>query len=508
MADLTFLDGGGEMGAYLRAHDWGATSLGPPENWPQGLRTAVRLLLNTGHPMYIFWGPDGACLYNDAYSLSIGPERHPGSIGRPAREIWDEIWHIIGPQIAQVMAGKGATWHENQLVPITRRGRREEVYWTYSYGPIDDGGAPNGVGGVLVVCTETTAQVLNEQRLETELERQRSLLQQMPGFVAVLNGPDHVFSYVNEAASRLGGARRFLGRTLREAFPDLEGQGFFELLDRVYVSGERFAAGPIPANLEGETAQRFIDLLCEPIRNAAGTVTGVFVGGYDVTEHERTRSRQRLLIEELNHRVKNTLATVQSIVAQTFRARALPARAREDVEERLMALARAHDLLTQENWEGADIADVVAQAVTPFASSGAGGFDISGPSLRLTPHRALAIAMALQELTTNAVKYGALSHPEGRVCIRWSLHPSADEPDETVRVLRLNWIETGGPPVVPPTRRGFGLRLLQQGLSHELDGRATVTFGPAGLECEIVSHLTTIGSGSPPAALIPNPDPV
>ena len=126
--DLSFLSGGGELGALMRAHDWSG-SLGPPTLWSQALCTAVRLILNTGHPMYVFWGPALACLYNDAYRQSIGPERHPGSLGRPAQEVWSEIWDIIGPQIEQVMSGGGATWHVDQLVPITRHGRREDVYW-------------------------------------------------------------------------------------------------------------------------------------------------------------------------------------------------------------------------------------------------------------------------------------------------------------------------------------------------------------------------------------------
>ena len=165
-ASLAFLNGGGEMGALIRTHDWSSSPLGPPENWPQPLRTAMRLLLNTGHPMYIWWGPDLLCFYNDAYRRSIGPERHPCSLGRPAREVWAEIWEIIGPQIEQVMTGGGATWQEDALVPITRNGRLEEVYWTYSYGPIDDEDAPNGIGGVLVVCTETTEQVLSRRRAD------------------------------------------------------------------------------------------------------------------------------------------------------------------------------------------------------------------------------------------------------------------------------------------------------------------------------------------------------
>ena len=110
---LNFLTGGGEMGALIRAHDWADTSLGTPENWPLPLRIAVQLMLNSNHPMYIFWGDEHLCFYNDAYSQSIGPERHPSSLGRPAKKVWFEIWHIIGPQIEQVKAGRGATWNEN-----------------------------------------------------------------------------------------------------------------------------------------------------------------------------------------------------------------------------------------------------------------------------------------------------------------------------------------------------------------------------------------------------------
>ena len=171
-----FLQGGGERGALRRAHDWSRSSLGAPADWPQSLRTVVRLMLNTGHPMYIWWGPELACLYNDAYRESIGPERHPESLGRPAREVWAEIWPIIGPQIEHVMSGRGATWHVDQLVPITRHGRLDDVYWTYSYSPIDDDASPGGIGGVLVVCTETTKQVQVAQQLTLERDRLAQLI--------------------------------------------------------------------------------------------------------------------------------------------------------------------------------------------------------------------------------------------------------------------------------------------------------------------------------------------
>jgi PAS domain S-box-containing protein len=166
-----FLAGGGEMGALTRARDWSKTPIGAPDTWPQSLRTAVRILLNTNHPMFIWWGPELIQFYNDAYRQTMGPERHPGALGQRGRDCWAEIWPIIGPQIEQVMSGGGATWHENQLIPVTRHGRLEQVWWTYGYSPIDEA---DGVGGVLVVCRDVTKEYLAAEALrerEAELAR-------------------------------------------------------------------------------------------------------------------------------------------------------------------------------------------------------------------------------------------------------------------------------------------------------------------------------------------------
>jgi signal transduction histidine kinase len=321
----SFLAGGGEMGAFIREHNWSATSLGPYDNWSQSLRTVVRLLLNTHHPMYIFWGSEGLCLYNDGYRQSIGPERHPGSLGLPARTVWDEIWPIIGPQIEQVMRGRGATWHENQLVPITRGGNREDVYWTYSYSPIDDESAPGGIGGVLVVCTETTAQVLSERRMAAESRRQQLLLKQMPGYVGVLSGPNHVFDYVNDAYVAISGPRNFIGRSVRDVFPELQGQGFYELLDGVYASGEPFVARAMPIQLAGEDAQRFIDVLYEPIRGDDGVITGIFVGGYDVTEQVRAQTALKRANATLEERVASTVRERENMQAALVQSQKMEA---------------------------------------------------------------------------------------------------------------------------------------------------------------------------------------
>ena len=286
-----FLAGGGEMGALIRDHDWAASPIGEPGAWPQTLKTSVRLLLSTGHPMFIWWGPELIQFYNDAYRRSLGPERHPSALGQRGRECWAEIWDIVGPQIEQVMEGRGYTWHENQLVPITRHGQREDVYWTYSYGPIDHPSSPHRVGGVLVVCTETTEQVSAEQRLKEAEARWRALFEQTPGFVAILSGPGHVFEFANARYVDLVGGRELIGKRVREALPEIAAQGFLALLDEVYRTGEPHSGTAAPvllAHRPSDTEEkRYLDFIYQPVHDATGAVTGVFVSGYDVTERVR-----------------------------------------------------------------------------------------------------------------------------------------------------------------------------------------------------------------------------
>ncbi len=393
------------MGALIRAHDWSASSLGPPAAWPQPLRTAVRLLLNTRHPMYIFWGADGACLYNDAYRQCVGPEHHPRSLGRPAREVWAEIWDIIGPQFDHVMAGQGATWHEDQLVPITRNGVREDVYWTYSYGPIDDEMAPNGVGGVLVVCTETTKNVLAKQRLAAETARQRRLFEQAPGFIVILHGPEHRFEFANESYCRLLGRRDLLGRTVREALPDLEGQGFFELLDQVYATGERFVAYQRVIRLrntpDAKAEERFLDFIYEPMRDEAGCVTGIFVEGHDVTERRRAEDALQDLNGQLERRVE------------------------ERTRERDRLWRNSQDLLAVIDVQGRfhAVSPIVTKILgwAPDELVGSSVFELVHPEHRLSTETALAHA-ARNELAAHENRY---RHKDGGY--RWISWVAAQE---------------------------------------------------------------------------------
>ncbi|MCF8503757.1 MAG: PAS domain-containing protein [Caulobacter sp.] len=479
-----FLRGGGEMGDIIRAHDWAASPLGPPRTWPAALKMAVRLVLSTGHPMFLWWGPDLIQFYNDAYRRSIGPERHPAAIGQRGRDCWEEIWPIIGPQIEQVMAGGEPTWNENALVPITRNGRLEDVYWTYSYGPVHDEGAPNGVGGVLVVCTETTETVLAEQKRADLVKRWRRLFDQAPSFMCITGGPDHVFEFVNDAHVALFASQDWIDRPIREAFSDVADQGFHDVFDRVYATGERVVleAAPVrfrPARGARETV-RYLDYVCAPITGDDGEVIGIFCQGVDITARREAEHHLRLMINELNHRVKNSLATVQAIAAQTLHGDGVPARVREALTERLIALARAHDVLTDEKWAGASLREIAGQAAAPHLSSDhQDRFVIEGPAVNLPPRSAIAVALALHELATNAAKYGALSVLEGRVRIKWtaSLEAGGD-----VR-LHMTWRESGGPPVNAPATRGFGSRLIERGLAAELRGRVRIDYPATGVVC-------------------------
>ncbi len=310
-----FLAGESEMARFIRAHDWAATALGPPHAWPQTLRTIIRLMLNTAAPIFVFWGPQHLCFYNDAFAPSIGRNRHPSALGQPACEVWAEMWDIIGPQVAYVMAGRGATWHENQLVPILRDGRLEDAYWTYGHSPIDDDNAPNGVAGVLVIVTETTAQVLAERRqaaradaATAERARLAKFFEEAPSFMALLEGPNHRIMFANQAAYRFVGRRDLLGRPVAEALPGAIAQGFLALLDEVYRTGKPFTATGARYVAEPDSGagaeEKYADFIYQPIFGEDGKISGIFVDGADATarsvaeaELRRTADLLRVIIE-------------------------------------------------------------------------------------------------------------------------------------------------------------------------------------------------------------------
>jgi PAS domain S-box-containing protein len=219
--------------------------------------------------------------------------------------------------------------------------------------------------------------------------------------------------------------------------------------------------------------------------SAEGECVRVLGTAIDISVRKAAEQHLRLMINELNHRVKNSLATVQAIAAQTLRRGAVPDEVRDALAARLVALAEAHDVLTDEKWSGAELADLAAQAAAPYVSlRGVSPIYIDGPSVFLPPKTAIAMALAFHELATNAAKYGALSAADGHVLIAWTVESSPGG-----QALRLTWRESGGPPVRPPQRTGFGTRLIQRGLASELRGQVVMDYQPGGLVCTMEALL-------------------
>jgi PAS domain S-box-containing protein len=222
-------------------------------------------------------------------------------------------------------------------------------------------------------------------------------------------------------------------------------------------------------------AYRWMLASARPRIGGDGQFLGYIGMAMDLTDIKAAELRQRLLINELNHRVKNTLSSVQSIARQTLRADETPAHVRERLVDRLLAMSAAHDILTRESWEGAAIDDIIRQGMRPFTDDrDQERIEIRGPGLRVGPSAALALALAIHELGTNAVKYGALSTPAGKITIAWE---PADGAQGVVR-----WKETDGPAVQAPSRKGFGSRLLDGGLAADLGGKPRLVFAPTGVE--------------------------
>jgi PAS domain S-box-containing protein len=444
--------GAGEMADLTRAFDWSQTSVGPIDQWPEALLITINTMLATRHPMFLWWGKDLVQFYNDAYRPSLGGDKHPRALGQNGPECWPEIWPIIWPQIEAVITRGEATWHEDQLVPIIRDGKLEDVYWTYGYSPVRD--STGAICGVLVVSTETTDRFLAEQRqiasqkqyralfelasdaivvaniegriteanqtacklldytrdellklnyadiiapselprlwsardtllnggfsveewhlvtrngrfLATEvsaailpdgrwqafvrditdrkrLEQERSLLikqlqqqrerladlfQQAPAFFAVLRGPEYVFEMINPLYQELIGQRPVIGKSIREAVPEAEGQGFIALLDEVYRSGKPFVGRRTPVHLARIPSQpleeRFLDFVYQPRREPDGTISGIIALGVDVTESKRAElalmQTEKLaavgrLASSIAHEINNPLEAVTNLL--------------------------------------------------------------------------------------------------------------------------------------------------------------------------------------------------
>ena len=327
-----------------------------------------------------------------------------------------------------------------------------------------------------------------EKRNQEEFERLHSLFVQAPTFMAMRSGADHRFVMVNPEYRRLVGGRDVVGMTVREALPEVGAQGFLSLLDHVSATGEAVTRTSERVLLRWSDSapmeERFVDFVYQPISGQKGAVEHIFVQGSDVTERVRAERHRQLLINELNHRLKNTLSSVQSIVRQTLRTTASNDDAAKMISSRILALSRAHNVLTAESWEKADLGTGIGSVLTPFQDSDRNAVSMEGPALQIDPHAAMSIALAVHELAANATRYGALSAAQGRVSVRWSL--------EAGDAFTLSWSKRGGPPVHPAPEHGFGSRLLERILPRELQGSAVIDFQPDGIIFTLTSTHTAM----------------
>jgi PAS domain S-box-containing protein len=371
-------------------------------------------------------------------------------------------------EIGRLRAGVG--------VPLFKGGRFVAVFYVHQSRPRqwrDEEVAL--VGEVAERTWAAVARARAERALRESEWRYRALFDALDEGFCLLErvdtAPDQPSDYrylvTNPAFATHTGINGVVGRTMRDVFPDASAF-WYDTFDSVIGSGEafRFEHGLV-------TRGRVFDVYA--CRLDDGSHRRVAVLFHDITERKRHEQHQRLLLHELNHRVKNTLVTVQSMAMQSFRAGVDPELARIQFDGRLMALSRAHDILTRESWGRAPLAEIVREAIAPYRDQHHDRLRAEGPPVWLPPRHSLAFAMVLHELGTNAVKYGALSNQDGRIDIQWQANGK----------LRLQWIESGGPPVEPPTGRGFGSRLIERGLRHEIGGRVTLDFAREGVVCTI-----------------------
>jgi PAS domain S-box-containing protein len=277
-----FLAGGGASAQLIANFDWAATSLGPISAWPQSLKTTVGLILRSHVPIVTLWGVDGIMIYNDAYSV-FAAARHPSLLGSKVREGWPEVADFNDNVMKVGLSGRTLAYADQEMT-LYRNNRPEQVWMNLDYSPIlNENGDPCAV---MAIVTETTKKVLAERWLLGERERLQLMFQQAPGFMGMLRGPDHVFEFVNPAFQRLIGNRDVLGSPLREALPEVEGQGFLDLLDQAYTSGVATGgnAQPVVFGADGASEQRYLDFIYQPVRDLDNTVIGIFVQGSDVTE--------------------------------------------------------------------------------------------------------------------------------------------------------------------------------------------------------------------------------
>lgn len=462
--------GKGEVAGLIRDCSWDSSPLGAPQGWTPSLRTTVELMLGAEAEIVLFCGPEFVALYNDAYAPTIG-DKHPRALGRPARENWAELWGDLEPLLSGVLTtGETFSARDRPFYIERSGGVGETVYFDVSYSAVraQDG----AVEAVLCIVSETTAKVLAAARVRESEQRFRALVnassdviyrmsadwQEMHeldgrGFLSSAEGPAVRWREAYLFAEDQPGIQAAIERAIEE-------RGVFELEHRV-----RRADGSA-----GWTLSRAIPILGED-----GAILEWFGMAADITDKRASDQHIRLLMREVNHRVKNQYAVILSMMRETAKRANDPRLFENQIRERIMALSRSHDLLVANEWRGAGMSDLVREHLKPFAHEER--VELSGPDVTLRLNAVQNIGMALHELATNATKYGALSADGGTIRVSWRVPTEAEERYD----FELVWEERTAPSPTPPEaepRLGFGSIVLQRVVPTSLSGSAALERQP------------------------------
>lgn len=485
--DDDFTLGGGEASTLIRALDWSKTSLGQISEWPHTLKTTVGLILRSPVPMVLLWGRDGVMIYNDAYSF-FAEGRHPQLFGSKVREGWPEVADFNDKVMKVGLSGHPLSYRDEELT-LHRKGCPERVWMNLDYSPVlDERGRP---AGVLAIVVETTGRVLAEQALAKAEERLNQALN-AGGMVGTFDWHVQTDSFYSD--SRLAEmfsvdpAKGETGTPIAEYLSAIHHEDvdrIAEALKDSLTTGKKYIqeyrllqkSGPI----------RWVETRGECLCGKDGQPSR-FVGVVvDITDQKEVQERQRLLTRESNHRVKNLFAVFHGMINLSARSARTPEELAKTLRGRLNALMLAKDLIrpgimgTEHESERTTVDAVVRTVLRPYDDDNCERIVLSGPEVPVGAQAVTSLALALHEATTNAAKYGALSKPDGAICVRWETQGSD---------FHLEWQELGGPAISePPQAGGFGSILTKRSITDQLGGKIQYDWQLSGLKMTVCVPL-------------------
>ena len=453
---------------------------------------------------------------NDAYLSAVGRGRSEEIVGRYLFDAFPSPTESASYNLLRRSLDKVLTTHERDHIAVipydtSQPGDRPNMrYWSATHTPVFDAsgvfryilqhtvditelqrlrerGARELVAEAGVLQRAREVQAAN-QAISAESKLLRDMFKQAPGFIGILAGPGHHFILANDAYERLVGGRSLVGLTVAEALPEVVDQGFIDLLDEVYRTGEPYVGTNMPVSLRqqdgDEPEKRYIDFVYQPIFTDDDQVSGIFVQGHDVSDKVEAERLQTLRRRELGHRLKNQLAMIQAIVNQTLRSSTDLMAAGKTVSERLLALAGAHESLISGSSGKTTVGEIVRKTMEVHDDQRMPRIRAEGPHMQIASRPALSLSLILHELSTNATKYGALSGEGGSVSLTWGR-----ETDGDTLLFTMTWREEGGPPVSPPGKKGAGTRLIKAGLAGTVESKVEIEFEPGGVVCRVTAEL-------------------